>query len=82
MLRGWLGSGPDLTAGLVDVSAAVRPGDRGPVGLTPPGVGWAIVREPAEVRWCVSGPGGPGRAGVQLLRPLTPADLQKLADLE
>ena len=88
--RGWLGSGPDLAAGLVDVSAggvqlwvsaAVRPGDRVLVGLTPPGVGWAIVREPAEVRWCVSGPGRPARAGVQLLRPLAVADLQKLADL-
>ena len=87
--RGWLGSGPNLAAGLVDVStggvqvwvsAPVRPGDRVLVGLTPPGVGWATVREPAEVRWCVSGPGGPCRAGVQLLRPIAIDDLRKLAE--
>ena len=89
--RGWLGSGQVLAAKLIDVSsggvqvwvsAAVRPGDRVLIGLTPPGVGWTLVRAPAEVRWCASGLGGLARAGVQLLRPLADVDLQKLAELD
>jgi hypothetical protein len=80
---GWIGGGPDLGAGLVDVSAEglqvlvrapVRAGDRVLVGLTPPQFGWAVARVPAEVRWYAG-----GRAGVRLIRPLTEADLEKLA---
>ena len=79
--------GPDLGAGLVDVSA-----DGARVRLTAPAEVGQEVRVRlrrkgtrkstdlmAEVRWCQPEGGGLYLAGLRLCRPLTPAELAELA---
>jgi PilZ domain len=80
-------AGPDLGAGLIDVST-----DGACVRLTAPvAVGEAIrvrlrrrgartaVEVPADVRWCRPEGGGVFLAGIRLKRPLTPVELALLA---
>lgn len=84
--RGALGLGPNLAAGLLDVSeggAGVRLtapagiGEEVEVVLARPG-GGRPVRGLGDVRWCQPAADGTYRAGVRLRRRLTHADLLDL----
>ncbi len=85
--RGDLGLGPDVAAGLVDVSedgiglrvkVEAQVDDRVTVGLGRPGGGKLLVAQ-GLVRWCRPEPDGRFRVGLALRRRLTHADLMDLA---
>jgi hypothetical protein len=85
--RGDLGLGPNLAAGLVDVSedgagvrlkAEVAVGDEVTIGLGRPGGGKMLANK-GLVRWCRPDPAGGYQVGLSLRRRLTHADLMDLA---
>ena len=86
--RGPLGMGPNLAAGLIELSqsgcrvrlkTAIEPGTEVEVALWPP-AGIRSVRGPAEVRWCRPVRDGTFLAGVRFRRSVSNGDLRKLAD--
>jgi PilZ domain len=84
---GTLGLGPDLPAGLVDVSedgvcvqvkAPLKPGSDAEIVLDRVGTS-RPMKLVADVRWCAGDPSGGYRAGLRLRRRLPYRELMDLA---